>query len=41
MEGNNCPKCGRISEWLSTINEWIFYCKHCNIRFNWNGEIKR
>ena len=39
MEGRACPKCKHSSEWLSTTNEWQFYCPRCEIRFNWDGEI--
>lgn len=35
-----CPQCGCIHcDWLSTMNEWEFYCKHCDVRFNKQGEV--
>ena len=39
--GVNCPKCGDRdkTEWISTTNEWEYYCPTCDIRFNRKGEI--
>ena len=35
-----CPKCGnRDNHWLSTTNEWEYYCPKCDIRFNVKGQI--
>jgi hypothetical protein len=35
MWGPNCPRCGKgPTEWLATTNEWRWYCKPCDIRFN-------
>jgi len=35
MWGPNCPKCGKgPTDWLATTNEWRWYCKPCDIRFN-------
>lgn len=36
-----CPSCrkGGETQLLSTHNEWRYYCKRCNNRFNKDGEI--
>lgn len=36
MNGPNCPKdkSHGESEYLSTTNEWKYYCKKCDKRFN-------
>lgn len=39
-EGSECPRCnGWHTVWLSTTNEWCYYCRTCNVRFNDKGEI--
>lgn len=37
--GNNCPQCQKVSSLISTINEWRFHCRSCDIRFNGLGEV--
>lgn len=39
MQGINCPRCDLPSEWLSTTNEWEYYCSFCVVRFNKHGEF--
>lgn len=39
---DECPRCGSGSsnvQLLSTTNEWMFYCKDCDVRFNREGWI--
>lgn len=38
MDGLNCPKCGKPSQWLSTTNEWAYYCTRHG-RFNSRNEF--
>ena len=33
MNGPDCPNCGIESHWISTTNEWQYYCPRCNVRF--------
>lgn len=40
MWGPNCPRCGKgPTDLLSTLNEFEYYCKPCDIRFNKEREI--
>jgi len=40
MDGRTCPRCGaRDTHWLSTTNEWKYYCPHCDFRFNKHDQI--
>ena len=40
MNGKDCPKCDfKETHWLSTTNEWEFYCPECDMRFNKDGNI--
>jgi transposase-like protein len=40
MWGPDCPQCKQgPTEWLSTDNEYRWYCKPCDIRFNDRLEI--
>lgn len=40
VSGLECPQChARKTEYLSTTNEWIFYCPVCDSRFNRQNEI--
>ncbi len=35
-----CPRCTKApSDWISTHNEWRWYCIVCDIRFNDAGVI--
>ncbi len=36
MNGPPCPVHGTDMDWLSTINEWEYYCKTCDVRYNQN-----
>lgn len=27
-------------DWLSTTNEWCWYCRDCDVRFNGQGELR-
>lgn len=38
--GDPCPQCQAPVDLLSTQNEWCFYCKKCDMRFNANREAK-
>lgn len=40
MNGPNCPIHGQPMEWLSTANEWEYYCKLCDWRYNRKLERK-
>jgi len=36
-----CPRCGNDNNhWLSTTNEWEYYCPKCDLRFNEKGQIR-
>ena len=36
-----CPDCGwDVIEWISTTNEWEYYCRRCDVRFNDRGQVQ-
>lgn len=39
MVGHRCPTCQQDSVWLSTTNEWCYYCEQHG-RFNEAGEFQ-
>lgn len=41
--GVKCPSCLKwdTSKLLSTLNEWKYWCKACDIRFNTKAEIMK
>jgi hypothetical protein len=39
MEGPACPLCVKPTDLLSTENEWKYYCRSCDIRFNGDREV--
>lgn len=39
MEGKDCPRCGKVSDWLATTNEWEYHCPDCDIRFNKHDKV--
>lgn len=34
MNGPDCPVHGTPMDWLSTLNEWEYYCRECDMRYN-------
>ena len=35
MKGPNCPiHTWHPMDWLSTLNEWQYYCRLCDLRYN-------
>lgn len=34
MDGPNCPTHGSPMQYLSTSNEWVFYCEECDVRYS-------
>lgn len=38
--GDPCPHCKTPVAFLSTTNQWAFYCDKCDLRFNKDGEAK-
>lgn len=39
MDGPDCPIHRKPMWWLSTWNEWEFYCKECDKRYNKKFEV--
>ena len=39
MTGRECPRCGKESYLLSTLNRWAFVCRECDIRFDGEGQV--
>jgi len=36
MNGPDCPVHKTPMDWLSTWNQWQYYCKACDLRYNDN-----
>lgn len=41
MNGPNCPIDGTPMHWLSTWNQWEYYCPACDARYDRNGHRMR
>lgn len=39
MNGPPCILCGKQADLLSTTNEWVYGCDHCNVRWNYDKEV--
>ena len=39
MQGPECPRCGKPSDYGATTNAYPFVCKSCDIRFSNNGRF--
>ena len=39
MDGLACPVHTTPMDWLSTANQWVFYCRACDRRYNWALEL--